>query len=329
MSMSHISDKIQDEPLLQSTDQKLTIFPIQYPKIWEFYQKQLACFWTTGEINLCNDKFDELTESEQHFLKYILAFFAASDGIVNMNLDLNFSQQIKIPEVLANYHFQMMMEDIHSTMYSILIETYIKNSEEKNILFNAIHKIPCIKRKADWALKWVSDSTSLGKRLIAFSIVEGIYFSGAFCAIYWFSSRNKMPGLCKSNEFIARDEGLHTDFACLLYSYVKNKLSEKEVHDMVKEAVDIEEDFINNSLKCSLIGMNANAMTQYIQFVADRLVVDLGYSKIYNTKNPFKFMEQIGLEGKNNFFEDRTSEYQKANVIQSQSSSNFIVNDDF
>jgi ribonucleoside-diphosphate reductase beta chain len=319
-----------DEPLLQNTQQKLTIFPIEYQKIWKFYQKQLSCFWTTGEVNLNSDKFDELTESEQHFLKYILAFFAASDGIVNMNLDLNFSQDFNIQEVKFNYHFQMMMEDIHSTMYSILIDTYIKSSEEKHVLFNAIHKIPCIKRKADWAFKWISSDVSLGRRLIAFSIVEGIYFSGAFCAIYWFSTKNKMPGLCKSNEFIARDEGLHTDFACLLYEYIVNKVPEEEVHSMIKEAVEIEEEFINKSLKCSLIGMNAAAMTQYIYFVADRLVVNLGYSKIYNAKNPFKFMEQIGLEGKNNFFEDRTSEYQKANVIESKDNIfNVAENDDF
>jgi ribonucleoside-diphosphate reductase beta chain len=320
------------EPLLANETPKLTIFPLEHPKIWDFYQKQLACFWTPGEVDLGNDKFEELSESEQHLLKYILAFFAASDGIVNWNLDFNFSQEINIPEVKANYHFQMMIEDVHSTMYSILIDTYIKDTHEKNFLFNAIQNIPCIKNKAEWAFKWInsSDTVSLAKRLVAFAIVEGIYFSGAFCVIFYFGSKNKLPGLCKSNEFIARDESLHASFACLLYSYIVNKLTETEVHEMIKDAVNIEEDFINNSLKCSLVGMNARSMTQYIQFVADRLVFELGYNKIYHVKNPFQFMEQIGLEGKNNFFEDRTSEYQKANVLnKSKNNTVFVLNDDF
>ena len=317
------------EPLLQNIEPKLTIFPISYNNIWEFYQKQLACFWTPGEVDLSKDKFDELTLGEQKFIKYVLAFFAASDGIVNWNLDFNFSQEINIPEVKANYHFQMMMEDVHSTMYATMIEEYIQDSVEKDFLFNAIKTIPTVQKKADWAFKWINSKSSLAKRLIAFAIVEGIYFSGSFCAIFWFGSRNKLPGLCKSNEFIARDEGLHVDFACLLYKYIVNKLPESEVHMMVKDAVDIEIDFVNNALEIPLIGMNADSMTQYIKFVADRLVVDLGYRKIYDVKNPFKFMEQIGLEGKNNFFEDRTSEYQKATVLNKSANTVLLSTDDF
>jgi ribonucleoside-diphosphate reductase beta chain len=299
------------EPLLNDSEQ-LTMFPLQYPNIYEFWKMQKGCFWQEGEVDLGQDKFESLTENEQYFLKHILAFFAASDAIVNLNIDFNFSKEIPIPEVKANYHFQMMMEDIHSAMYSILIDTYIKDTREKKHLFNAIKTIPSIKHKADWAMKWCNHDGkgSLGQRLVAFAIVEGIYFSGAFCAIYWFKEQNKMPGLCKSNEFIARDEGLHTQFACLLYSYIVNKPSEKEVHDMIKEAVEIESEFINESLKCRLIGMNAESMTTYIQFVADILSVNLGYKKIFNVQNPFSFMEKIGLQGKTNFFEQRVSEYQ-------------------
>jgi len=321
------------EPLLAEQTQQLTIFPTKYPKIWDFYQKQLACHWTVGEVDLSQDRFDLLDEKEQKFLKHILAFFAASDGIVNMNLDFNFSKEIHIPEVQCNYHVQMMIEDIHATMYGILIETYIKDTDEKTHLLNAVKTIDCIKQKADWALKWSYDAKqfSLAKRLIAFAIVEGIYFSGSFCAIYYLQSKkNCMPGLSKSNEFIARDEGLHTDFACLLYSYIVNKLSEEEVHAMVREAVAIEEKFINVSLECPLIGMNAVSMTQYIHFIADRLIVALGYKKIYNTQNPFKFMEHIGLEGKNNFFETRTTEYQKAHVLNTKTNIfDNTVTDDF
>lgn len=319
------------EPLLSQTEPNLTIFPIKFPEIWEFYQKQRASFWTPSEVDLAYDKFEELSEKEQHLIKYVLAFFAASDGIVNWNLDFNFSQEINIPEVKANYHFQMMIEDIHSEMYAILLDTYIRDSKEKEFLFNAIKHVPCIKKKADWAFKWINSqgTVSLGKRLVAFAIVEGIYFSGAFCVIFYFASKNKLPGLCKSNEFIARDESMHQDFACILYKHIQNKLTQEEVHAMVEEAVGIEEDFIKDAIKFPLIGMNSSSMIEYIKFVADRLLVSLGYTKLYNTRNPFKFMEHIGLEGKNNFFEDRTSEYQKATIMNKSNTSEFVSMDDF
>lgn len=304
------------EPLLDPREERLVMFPVKYPDIWGFYQKALACFWTVQEVDLSQDFFHKLSEPEQYFLKHILAFFAASDNIVNMNLEKNFSVEVVVPEAKAFFHLQETIEDIHSTMYSTLLMEYVKDTSERIKLMNAIHHIPCIKRKADWSFKWIKNTDEpFAKRLVAFAIVEGIYFSGAFCSIFWFASKNKLPGLCKSNEFIARDEGMHTDFACLLYSKIIKKLSEKDVHSMVKEAVEIEEAFINESLPCALIGMNAAKMTQYIHFVADRLVANLGYRTIYKDKNPFRFMDHLSLEGKTNFFEARTSEYQKASVL--------------
>ena len=303
-------------------EQRLTLFPLQHPKIWQFYKKQQACFWLVEEVDLSKDKFKDLTENEQYFIENILAFFASADTIVNINLDTNFSKEVNILEAEITYRWQMTMEDIHSHMYSILIETYIKNDRRKNQLFNAVKNIECIKAKADWAFKWINneESTPFPQRLIAFAIMEGIYFSGSFCAIYWLKEQNKMPGLCKSNEFIARDEGLHTEFACFLYKYIGGNIPEETVHNMIKEAVEIENKFINHSLPCSLLGMNSNLMYQYIKFVADWLVVQLGYKSIYNVKNPFVFMQNQGLEGKNNFFESRTSEYQKAHVMKSKGS---------
>jgi len=299
------------------TNQRLCIFPIRNKRMWDHYLLQRASVWYPEEVDLSQDKFDELKPEVQKFLKMILAFFASSDVIVNMNLDLNFTREIDVLEVNLNYHYQMFIEDIHSIMYATLIETYIKDIDERKFLFEAVENIPCIKKKAEWSFRWIESSETVPfiKRLVAFSIVEGVYFSGSFCAIHWLAQQNKMPGLCKSNEFIARDEGLHTDFACLLYKQLEGNLSETEVHTMIKEAVAIEEEFITISLPCSLLGMNSGLMSQYIRFVADRLVVNLGYSKIYNVTNPFKFMENLSLEGKNNFFESRTSEYQKASVL--------------
>lgn len=299
---------------------RLTMFPIEHTNIWEFYQKALACFWTAHEVDLSEDRFDLLTEDEQGFIENILAFFAASDGIVNLNLELNFTKEVDDPETKAFWHFQEAMEDIHSTMYSILIYEYVRDEDRRQKLLNAVNEIPCITKKAEWAFRWIHSvgTVPFAKRLVAFAIVEGIYFSGAFCSIYWLKTKNKMPGLCKSNEFIARDEGMHTEFACMLYDRLVSsgqKLDQSVVHDMVRDAVEIESGFICDSLPCRLIGMNSDMMNQYIRYVADRLVVRLGYDKIYHDKNPFPFMEQISLEGKNNFFEGRTSEYQKAAVM--------------
>jgi len=299
------------------TEQRLTLFPLEHPKIFEFYQKQLACHWVVGEVDLSKDNFDGLSDKEQEFVEHILAFFASADTIVNINLGENFTKEVNILEAEITYRYQMMMEDIHSHMYSILIDTFIKSDERKKKLFNAVKEIGCIKEKADWAFKWINSAKTISfpQRLIAFAIMEGIYFSGSFCAIYWLAQQNKMPGLCKSNEFIARDEGLHTEFACFLYKYIRGRIPEDIVHGMIKDAVEIENKFINEALPCSLLGMNSTLMYQYIKFVADRLVVQLGYKSIYNVKNPFNFMENISLEGKNNFFENRTSEYQKAHVM--------------
>lgn len=311
-------------------DQRLCVFPIVNKDFWNHYLKQRASVWYPEEVDLSSDKFDELKPDEQKFLKMILAFFASSDVIVNMNLDLNFTKEIDILEVNLNYHYQTFIEDIHSITYATLIDTYIKNSDEKKYLFEAVQTIPCIKNKADWAFKWIESQHQVPfvKRLLAFAIVEGVYFSGSFCAIHWLAQQNKMPGLCKSNEFIARDEGMHTDFACMLYKYLGGNLSEEEVHTMMREAVAIEQEFITVSLPCSLLGMNSELMGQYIRFVADRLVVNLGYNKIFGDKNPFPFMENLSLEGKNNFFESRTTEYQKANVL-NVSKQIFEVNEDF
>jgi len=305
-----------NEPLL-TEEQRFTIFPIKYPEIWREYKKQISSFWTPEEIDFSKDLLDwdnKLKEEERNFIKMILAFFAGADGIVNLNLMKNFVEDVKILEAQMVYGFQCSMESIHSETYSLMIDTYIKDQDEKLKLFNAIETIPCIKKKADWALKWVFSGESFNKRLVAFCIVEGLFFSGAFCAIYWLKQRSLLPGLTKSNEFIARDEGMHTEFGILLYSMLNKKLDEKYIHDMFKEAVEIEKEFINESISCKMIGMNVELMTEYIEYVADRLLNSLGYNKIYNKNNPFTFMNFIGMESRSNFFEERTSTYQKANL---------------
>lgn len=305
------------EPILQPNKNRFVIFPIQHADIWDWYKKQEASFWTAEEIDLEQDIVDwenKLSEDERYFLKHILAFFAASDGIVNENLAENFVSEVQYTEAKFFYGFQLMMENIHSEVYSLLIDTYIQNEKEKAELFQAIEVFPAIKKKADWALKWV-ESDSFAERLIAFSAVEGIFFSGSFCAIFWMKKRGLLPGLTFSNELINRDEGLHADFAVFLHqNHVKNKVPKSRITEILVNALQIEREFITESLPVSLIGMNAVLMTQYLEFVTDRLLVEYGCDKVYNVTNPFDFMEMISLEGKTNFFEKRVSEYQKAGV---------------
>lgn len=297
---------------------RLVVYPIKHPDIWSQYKKHLMSFWTVEELDFSKDysHWQTLNKNEQHFIKYVLGFFAASDGIVNINLVENFIDQVEILEAKIYYRFQATMEDIHAECYSLMIDTYIKDDIEKNELLNAIESIPCIRQKADWAIKWIdNDRATYAQRLIAFACVEGIFFSGSFCAIYWLKARNLMPGLCTSNEFIARDEGLHCDFACLMYSKlnIDERLDFEIVKEIFEEVVSIEIGFITESLPCKLIGMNMDLMSQYIKYTADRLLIDLSYPKIYHEKNPFDFMENISLEGKTNFFERRPSEYKKSN----------------
>jgi len=305
------------EPILQHNPHRFVIFPIQHHDIWEWYKKQEASFWTAEEIDLHQDVIDwdtKLTADEQYFIKHILAFFAASDGIVNENLAENFVSEVQYPEAKFFYGFQLMMENIHSEVYSLLIDTYIKDESEKQLLFEAIDHFPAIKHKADWALKWI-ESDSFAERLIAFSAVEGIFFSGAFCSIFWMKKRGLLPGLTFSNELINRDEGMHADFAVYLHEHhIVNKVPKSRIKEILVNALDIERVFITESLPVSLIGMNAKLMTQYLEFVTDRLLVEYGCEKVYNSTNPFDFMEMISLEGKTNFFEKRVSEYQKAGV---------------
>jgi ribonucleoside-diphosphate reductase beta chain len=305
------------EPILRPNKDRFVIFPIQHNDIWDWYKKQEASFWTAEEIDLEQDVIDwenKLTGDEKYFIKHILAFFAASDGIVNENLAENFVSEVQYTEAKFFYGFQLMMENIHSEVYSLLIDTYIKNESEKNELFKAIDVFPAIKKKADWALKWV-DSDSFAERLIAFSAVEGIFFSGSFCSIFWMKKRGLLPGLTFSNELINRDEGLHSDFAVYLHqNHIMNKVSKERITEILVDALNIEREFITESLPVSLIGMNSKLMTQYLEFVTDRLLQEYGCEKVYNTSNPFDFMEMISLEGKTNFFEKRVSEYQKAGV---------------
>ena len=296
---------------------RLVVYPIKHPDIWNQYKKHLMSFWTVEELDFSKDynHWQTLNKNEQHFIKYVLGFFAASDGIVNINLVENFIDQVEILEAKIYYRFQATMEDIHAECYSLMIDTYIKDDNEKNELLNAIETIPCIRQKADWAIKWIdNDRATYAQRLIAFACVEGIFFSGSFCAIFWLKKRGLMPGLTFSNELISRDEGLHTDFAIELYSLLENKLNENTFYELVKDAVEIEKEFITESLPCNLIGMNAELMKQYIEFVADRLIVQFGYEKIYNVENPFEFMELISMRNKTNFFEKRVGEYGKAGV---------------
>ncbi|KAL3380403.1 hypothetical protein AABB24_000838 [Solanum stoloniferum] len=309
----------EEEPILKEQSQKYCTFPIRYPQLWEMYKKAVASFWAVEEVDLSLDiqHWEALSESEKHFLSHVLAFFAASDGIVLENLAARFLNDVQIQEARAFYGFQIAMENIHSEMYSLLLEAFIKDSRQKNKLFNAIDSIPCVSKKAKWALNWIQSSSSFAERLVAFACVEGIFFSGSFCAIFWLKKRGLMPGLAYSNELISRDEGLHRDFACLLYSIMRNQLARQKVHQIVHEAVEIETEFVCDALPCALIGMNAELMSRYIKFVADHLLVALGYDKKYNVENPFDWMELISLQGKANFFERRVGDYQKASVMSS------------
>ena len=308
-----------NEPILQENKDRFVLFPIKHDIIWEMYKKAEASFWTAEEIDLAPDLIDwnsKLNEDEKYFIKHVLAFFAASDGIVNENLAINFMNEVQYPEARCFYGYQIMIENIHSETYSLLIDTYIKDPNEKDKLFHAIDTIPCVGKKAEWALKWIGNGT-FQERLVAFAAVEGIFFSGSFCSIFWLKKRGLMPGLSFSNELISRDEGLHCDFACLLYSQLENKLNPEQVAEIIINAVEIEKEFVSDALPVRLIGMNANLMCQYIEFVADRLLLSLGCAKHFNVTNPFDFMELISLQGKTNFFEKRVAEYQKSGVMNS------------
>lgn len=323
---------IAAEPILQDNPDRFVLFPIVHDDIWKFYKKSEASFWTAEEIDLAADLTDwatKLNDDEKHFIKHVLAFFAASDGIVNENLAENFLSEVQYTEAKFFYGFQVMMENIHSETYSLLIDTYIKDPAEKNYLFKAIETLDCVKKKAEWALRWI-DNGSFVERLVAFAAVEGIFFSGSFCSIFWLKKRGLMPGLSFSNELISRDEGLHCDFACLLYNnHVQNKLSKERIREIIEDAVAIEKEFVTDALPVRLIGMNADLMQQYIEFVADRLLVELGNEKIYNSTNPFDFMEMISLQGKTNFFEKRVGEYQKSGVANNTGDHTFTMDADF
>lgn len=319
------------EPILVENTDRFVLFPIKHNDIWGFYKKAEASFWTAEEIDLSQDTVDwenKLNDDERHFIKHVLAFFAASDGIVNENLAINFLNEVQYPEARCFYGFQVMMENIHSETYSLLIDTYIKDTAEKNHLFKAIDTLPCVKKKAEWAVRWINKG-SFAERLVAFAAVEGIFFSGSFCSIFWLKKRGLMPGLSFSNELISRDEGLHCDFACLLYSQLVNKLPEDSVKEIIANAVEYEKEFVSDALPVKLIGMNAELMCQYIEFCADRLLLSLGVGKIYNAKNPFDFMEMISLQGKTNFFEKRVSEYQKSGVMSSSAEQQFRLDEEF
>jgi len=320
------------EYLLDKSHSRLTVHPIKEKDIWEFYKKSMASFWTAEEIDFSKDydDFQKMDENAQHFIKMILAFFAASDTIVNINLAERFTREVQVLEVIISYQFQIMMENIHSETYSLQIDNIVRDKEEKIKILNAVENFPCIQKKAKWAIKWI-DSTNISfcQRVIAFSIVEGIFFSGSFASIFWLKKQNIMPGLCDSNELISRDEGMHTDFACLIKSKCSIKTDEETVHKMFLEAVDIEKEFICEALPCSLLGMNKNLMSQYIEFVADRLLVSLNYNKIWGTVNPFDFMESISMEGKTNFFESRPTQYQKAAVLNTGNVNTFEADEDF
>ncbi|MFT5010974.1 MAG: ribonucleoside-diphosphate reductase beta chain [Pseudomonadales bacterium] len=320
------------EPILEDNPNRFVLFPIVHDDIWAFYKKSEASFWTAEEIDLEADLVDwekKLNDDERHFVKHVLAFFAASDGIVNENLAENFVAEVQYTEAKFFYGFQIMVENIHSETYSLLIDTYIKDTAEKNMLFNAIETLDCVKKKADWALRWI-DNGNFAERIVAFAAVEGIFFSGSFCSIFWLKKRGLMPGLSFSNELISRDEGLHCDFACLIYNdHIQNKLDPEDVKKIIVDAVDIEKDFVTDALPVRLIGMNSDLMTQYIEFVADRLLVELGCEKVYDATNPFDFMEMISLQGKTNFFEKRVGEYAKAGVLTGKDSQTFSLDEDF
>ena len=322
---------VANEVLLQENPDRFVLFPIKHDAVWKMYKQAEASFWTTEEIDLSQDQTDweRLNADERHFVTHVLAFFAASDGIVNENLAVNFLKDVQIPEARCFYGFQVAIENIHSETYSLLIDTYIKDPAEKDRLFHAIDTVPCVKKKAEWALRWTGAQANFAQRLVAFAAVEGIFFSGSFCSIFWLKKRGLMPGLSFSNELISRDEGLHTDFACLLFSMLNQKISVAEVTQIITDAVVIEKEFITDALPVSLIGMNAEMMQQYIEFVADRLLVALGCPKAYNATNPYPWMEMISLQGKTNFFEKRVSEYQKSGVTSSRESQVFSLSEEF
>ena len=331
MSESNIVEH-SDFKLKYDKTNNFTLFPIINQDIYDLYKGHLSVLWTVEEVGLFEDRKDweKLSNNEKVFIRNILAFFAASDGIVSHNLDMNFSEEIDIKEVKLFYHFQTAMEDIHSEMYSVMIDTFIKDPTEKSKAFDAINNYPCIKQKADWALKWTKQTqNSLPMRLLAFVIVEGVFFSGAFCAIFWLKKRNLMPGLTLSNEFISRDEGLHTEFGILMYNKSKNRLPQDQVHEIFKEAVAIEKEFITESIPCALLGMNSLLMNQYIEYISDRLISQLGYDTIYDSNNPFEFMENMSINGKTNFFEERVSEYAKSGVGCDRENMTFEIDDDF
>ncbi len=320
------------EPILQENKNRFVLFPIQHDDIWSFYKRAEASFWTAEEIDLSPDIIDwenKLNDDERHFVKHVLAFFAASDGIVNENLAENFLSEVQYTEAKFFYGFQITIENIHSETYSLLIDTYIKDTAEKNHLFNAIDTLECVRKKADWALRWI-EKGSFAERLVAFAAVEGIFFSGSFCSIFWLKKRGLMPGLSFSNELISRDEGLHCDFACLLYTkHLIQKLPKEQVREIITDAVEIEKEFILEALPVKLIGMNSDLMSQYIEFVADRLLLELGNEKVYNVSNPFDFMEMISIQGKTNFFEKRVGEYQKAGVLAGKENQTFSLDEEF
>jgi ribonucleoside-diphosphate reductase beta chain len=320
------------EPILEENPNRFVLFPIVHDDIWQFYKKSEASFWTAEEIDLSQDLTDwhnKLNDDERHFVKHVLAFFAASDGIVNENLAENFVSEVQYTEAKFFYGFQIMMENIHSETYSLLIDTYISDPKDKDYLFNAIDTMDCVKKKAEWALRWI-DEASFAERLIAFAAVEGIFFSGSFCSIFWLKKRGLMPGLSFSNELISRDEGMHCDFACLLYNnHIQNKLSNDTILTIIKDAVDIEKEFVSDALPVKLIGMNSDLMCQYIEFVADRLLAALGQEKIFNVENPFPWMDMISLQGKTNFFEKRVGDYQKSGVMTDRDKQVFTLDEDF
>ncbi|XP_075968237.1 ribonucleoside-diphosphate reductase subunit M2 isoform X1 [Anarhichas minor] len=326
------SPEEEEEPLLKNNPHRFVIFPIRYHDIWQMYKKAEASFWTAEEVDLSKDlqHWESLKDEERFFISHVLAFFAASDGIVNENLVERFTQEVQVTEARCFYGFQIAMENIHSEMYSLLINTYIKEPTEREYLFNAIETLPCVKKKADWAINWIGNKdANFGERVVAFSAVEGIFFSGSFAAIFWLKKRGLMPGLTFSNELISRDEGLHCDFACLMFKHLVNKPSAETVTKIIQNAVEIEQEFLTEALPVKLIGMNGELMKQYIEFVADRLMLELGFTKIYRVENPFDFMENISLEGKTNFFEKRVGEYQRMGVMSGGSDSTFRLDADF
>ncbi|KAM4522808.1 ribonucleoside-diphosphate reductase subunit M2 [Odontesthes bonariensis] len=322
----------EEEPLLKENPRRFVIFPIKYHDIWQMYKKAEASFWTAEEVDLSKDlqHWDALKPEERYFISHVLAFFAASDGIVNENLVERFTQEVQVTEARCFYGFQIAMENIHSEMYSLLIDTYIKESTEREYLFNAIETLPCVKKKADWALNWIGNqNAAFGERVVAFAAVEGIFFSGSFASIFWLKKRGLMPGLTFSNELISRDEGLHCDFACLMFKHLMKKPSSETVTRIIRDAVGIEQEFLTEALPVKLIGMNCELMKRYIEFVADRLLLELGFTKIYRVENPFDFMENISLEGKTNFFEKRVGEYQRMGVMSGPTDNTFRLDADF